>query len=285
MPATLSIEGKTFAYLGGQRSGAHVYRGPGCYLRIGARDSIVQHRAHHREMESAQYPVAAIIAEGERDGMSYFIEESLGRISFRAAFEEDYRRQGRVDHRYFAAFTNIAQRLYAAQLKAQRTWSVEEFAIGVDVMALVRELPAYRRDIELTFAAAAKRLQKLPGARLHGDCNPANMYEAGIIDLEDSFVGPVGYDQISALMTIEWSPDTKDFEFFAQYTFSDAQKASYLKALNVLGKKAGIPDLRIYADDLALCRAIWLCRGMAPWPRIQQWRYEKFIAKYLSNHS
>lgn len=283
MPEQLHLEGKDFTLLGVQRSGAAVYRGTHSYLRTGERAAIAYDLAHHREMEAAKYPVAKILSEGEHDGRAYFIEESLGAKSFRTTFESGYSSTGAVSSEQFSAFTAVSKKLFSAQLKAKReSWDVGEFASGANVTKFARELPVYTVEIETKFVAAAERLKKLPGTLLHGDCNAANMYEGGIIDLEDSFYGPVGYDQISALMTIEWSPDTKYYEFYAQYRFSDEQKAAYLKALNVTGKKAGIPDLGKYAKDLAFCRAIWLCSGMSPWPRIQQWRYEKFIEEYLS---
>lgn len=283
MPESLVIEGKKFTLLGSQRSGAFVYRGTDSYLRIGEMAAIAHDLAQHREMERSKYPVARILSEGELDGKMYFIEESLGPASFRALFGEDYARSGSVTSGHFEAFTGIAKKLYAAQLKSKRdTWDVGEFAAGANVTKFARELPVYREEIEAKFVEKAERLKKLPGALLHGDCNAANMYEGGIIDLEDSFYGPIGYDQISALMSIEWSPDTRNYEFYAQYTFSDDQRLAYLKALNAVGKKAGITDLGKYADDLAFCRAVWLCSGMREWPRIQQWRYEKFISTYLS---
>lgn len=283
MPESLVIEGRQFALLGTQRSGAAVYRGSDSYLRIGERAAIAHDLAQHREMEASKYPVARILSEGENDGKMYFTEESLGQKSFRAVFEENYISSGSVASGNFAAFTGIAKKLYTAQLKSKReTWDVGEFASGANVTKFARELPVYRAEIEAKFVEAAERLKKLPGTLLHGDCNAANMYEGGIIDLEDSFYGPVGYDQISALVSIEWSPDTRDHEFYAQYKFTAEQKTTYLKALNAVGKKAGVTDLGTYAGDLALCRAIWLCSGMAKWPRIQQWRYEKFIHEYLS---
>jgi hypothetical protein len=99
------------------------------------------------------------------------------------------------------------------------------------------------------------------------------MYENGIIDLEDSFYGPLGYDVISALRTIEWSPEMKSFEFYAHYRFSEEQKKAYLKAFRAIAP---------HAEDLAFCRAVWLSSGMQAWPRIQQWRFEKLISTYLS---
>jgi Ser/Thr protein kinase RdoA (MazF antagonist) len=39
----------------------------------------------------------------------------------------------------------------------------------------------------------------LPIVWNHGDHNPYNIFTDGLIDLEDSFDGPLGYDTITAL--------------------------------------------------------------------------------------
>lgn len=279
----LFLEGISFDLLGTQRSGAAVYRGENAYLRIGEKTAIAHDLMQHHEMEKHKYPVAPVIAEGELNERAYFIEKSLGPKSFRAIFEEDYLDRGVVADPHFNQFVSVMKKLHTAQVKARTTeWQVGDFASGVNVTKLSQELPIYREQIETRFVQAVERLKRLPGVLNHGDCNPANVYEKGIIDLEDSFLGPLGYDAVSSLCTIEWSPPTRNYEFHAQYKFTDEQKASYLKALSTLNTKSRLPSLATHFDDLAYCRAVWLCSGMHEWPRIQQWRFEKFIATYLS---
>lgn len=278
----LFLDGISFELLGEQRSGAAVYRGEGAYLRIGEKGAIARDLTQHRLMEEAKYPVAGIISEGELGQKGYFIEKSLGPRSFRAMFQEDCDEKGRISDANFNNFLQVMKKLHGAQLKSRALeWNVQDFAAGVNVTRLSGELSTYRAAIESRFMQAVERLQKLPGALQHGDCNPANMYMGGIIDLEDSFFGPLGYDAVSALMSIEWSPETRDHEFYAQYRFTPEHKAAYLKALSVLNTKAKLPTLSAHFDDLAFCRAVWLCSGMHEWPRIQQWRFEKLISTYL----
>jgi hypothetical protein len=81
---------------------------------------------------------------------------------------------------------------------------------------------------------------------------------------------------------MEWSPNTKNFEFYSQYRFTDAQRETYLSTFDKLLKKAKLPTLSEHYSDFAFCRAVWLCTGMHEWPRIQQWRYEKLIESFLS---
>jgi hypothetical protein len=282
---TLVIEGHQFELLGVQRSGAAVYRGSGVYARVGDKSVILSDLMQHREMESAKYPVAEIVSEGEIGGKMYFLETALGDRSFRVAFQEEYE-AGRVSDATFTRFTKVVKKLFTAQLAAREpSWNVADFAAGIGVTKLSTELPAFRTEIEKRFVEATENLSKLPGAIQHGDCNASNIYEGGIIDIEDSFRGPIGYDIISALVSIEWSPATRNYEFFAQYRFTAEQKAQYLKTFAALCKDARIPDVTRFIDDLAYCRALWLCTGMREWPRIQQWRFEKFLTEYLHRDS
>lgn len=274
MQEMLIIDGRSFELLGMQRGGAAVYRGKGDYLRIGPKESIEHDLALHREMEKARFPVPAILMDGEAQGQRYFVESSAGSRSFRAVFQDDIDAHSVIAEDHFDAFVGLVKKLHDAQKKhAKGPWDREEFAAGIRLSELCKELPVHAEAIRKRFDTAMKRLSSLPRALTHGDCNPANMYERGIIDLEDSFYGPLGYDAASALETIEWSPELRSYEFFAQYRFSDAQKSAYKKTFRAIAK---------HFADFAFCRAVWLCSGMGEWPRIQQWRFEKFIHEFLS---
>lgn len=271
---SLVVDAVRFELLGEQRGGAAVYRGENAYLRLGETQMILHALTLHREMEKAKYPVAPIISQGEIGAQSYFIEKSLGTRSFRAIFQEDFERDGHIADQNFMALVTILKKLHGAQAKfAGRAWSADEFAGGIRLPSLCSELPDHAHALRERFTAAAVRLQNLPGSLTHGDCNPANIYEEGIIDLEDSFYGPSGYDVISALTSIEWSPRTREYEFYAHYRFSDEQKEVYLKTFALVAA---------HAKDLSFTRAVWVCSGMGKWPRLQHWRFEKLVKDFLS---
>ncbi len=221
----LTIDGQSFQLLGTQRGGASVYRGAGTYLRIGEPRTIERDIALHRMMEKAKFPVAQIVQEGLHGTQGYFVELSLGDASFRALFQADVEASATISADNFKSFVSVSKQLLNAQVKnADGTWDVGEFAGGIKLSQLCRELPAHAHEIQERFMKAAKKLSVLPKTLTHGDCNPANMYRGGIIDLEDSFYGPFGYDVISALTSIDWSPERRDYEFYAQYRFSEEQK-------------------------------------------------------------
>ncbi|HWO07219.1 MAG TPA: aminoglycoside phosphotransferase family protein [Candidatus Paceibacterota bacterium] len=271
---TLTLDGRRFHFLGEQRGGARVYRGEDAYLRIGPYEAIERDLGLHRAMEKAKYPVAKIIDDGELYEQRYFIESAVGDRSFRAIFQDDSDSAHGVTDDHFREFLELMKKLYTAQKRAAKgAWDTDEFAAGIRLPELCRELPVHAPAIRARFEKAISRIAALPRTITHGDCNPANMYHGGIIDLEDSFYGPLGYDVVSALMTIEWSPELRSYEFYAQYRFTEKQTQKY---------KAAFRGIAPHFDDFAFCRAVWLCSGMRKWPRIQQWRFEKFIHEYLS---
>lgn len=282
METTIRIDGREYTLLGQQRSGAAIYRGKDSYVRIGPARVIAPDLALHRAMEAEHYPVAHILAEGMLGADQYFVEESLGTHSFRTLFQEDCEQTGVISDANFLTFTRVMKRLLDAEMRAlESEWDTTDFAAGIRLPVLMSELPRHADALYARFEAALPRIKKIPGTLTHGDCNPANMYAGGIIDLEDSFRGPLGYDCVSAISTIDWTPRTKQYEFHAQYSFTDEQKKQYLQTLS---KKAGKVrlDLTALYEDFAFCRAVWLCTGMGAWPRLQQWRYEKLVDTYLS---
>jgi len=277
----ITIDGENYTLLGLQKSGTGVYRGRSAYVRLGSPDVIAKDLALHREMEKQKFPVSPLLSEGEFESQAYFAEKPLGEKSFRARFQETYERTGSLDEHDVRECAAVLKKLYSAQLKNTRDWDPEEFAHGIRLAQLCTELPQHADALRARFALALERLRKLPGVLTHGDCNPSNMYEGGVIDLEDSFYGPLGYDVVSAVYSIEWSPLTRDYEFYAQYRFTDEEKDVFMKAIDVLSKKHSSPGLLPFIGDLQFCRVVWLCSGMGEWPRTQQWRFEKFVKSYL----
>lgn len=55
-----------------------VYKGAGEFLRIGPEGLIVPELNLHKKLLGYGFPVPGIVAEGEKDGKTYYIEQSLG---------------------------------------------------------------------------------------------------------------------------------------------------------------------------------------------------------------
>lgn len=279
MPQTLSIEGNTYEFVGGQKSGAAVYRGKKEFLRVGPPDAIKRDLDFHRRMEAAKYPVATLVREGEYGSHYYFIERALGGISFRNYFSKDFEKNREVDARHFSYLSSIVEVLLSAQIHSiTGAWDEKSLAEAIRLDELSDELPKARSALRKHFYEICERLHNFPAVITHGDCNPSNIYKQGIIDLEDSFIGPIGFDIASVIETQEWFPREGDYEFIAKFVFFENQKKTYINRFDRAFQKHGLPSFKDHYDDFAFCRGVWLCAGMGEWPKTRDWRFQKLLA-------
>ncbi len=280
----IELGGTEFAFVKGQRDGnSAVYKSTDSYLRIGESHKIHSDLALHKRMESAGFPVAKLIAEGELDGKAYFIESSVGEKTLSTTFAEEVETTGVISEESFNQFLSITDQFARAQLHtltSERDY--EEFADGIHLNILCQELPDYAERIQARFKELQERTSELPFVISHGDYNPHNLYPGGVIDLEDSYHAPFGHDLIGGIVSIDYFPDSREFEYFAKYRFSEEQKKKYCDLLDEICNKQGIPRLSDFQSDFEFTRAVWLLVRMHKWPKIQRFRYNKFIEKFLS---
>ncbi len=281
MEQSLTLDGKAYALIREQRNGLRLYRGEDSYVRVGPADRIERDITSHRAMAKAGYPVAAILSEGDLNGERYFVEQSLGEKTFRTLFEEDITTHRTISDERFNEFFRISKRFLQAQAQAVVPASPEAFASAIHLEMIREELPQYTISLGQKFERVCERLAKFPYVLSHGDFNASNMLPLGVIDLEDVSSAPFGFDAVCPMATLDWFPDGQEFEFFARYRFSDSQRSSYLTMIDALSQEAGFPAITPYYDDLAFCRAVWSCVRMQAYPKLQKWRYDKFIKTYL----
>lgn len=281
----VELEGTVFEFVKSQRDDkSAVYKGPNSYLRIGNPEKIQSDLAFHKRMESAGFPVAKLIAEGYLDGKAYFIESSVGEKTLSKTFAEDTETTGAISQESFDHFLNIAGQFARAQLRTQTSErNIEEFADGIHLDILCQELPQHAERIQTRFKKVQERTTELPFVISHGDFNPHNLYSGGVIDLEDSYHAPFGHDLIGGIISIDYFPDSQEFEYFAKYRFSEEQKIKYLEFLDGVCDEQGLPKLSSFESDFEFTRAVWLLVRMNKWPKIQKFRYDKFIAKFLNS--
>lgn len=282
MDERITIEGQDFERVAIQRGGSSaVYRGSGVYLRLGTRERLEHLRKAHREFEHG-FPVPPIIKEGEFQGMFYFIEESIGEKKLGELFKEDWAKRGTVSDEHFEQFIATTETYTKAQLTdGVRPDAENTLAHGVHLEIVSEELPEHAARIRERFAKALERMVVMPLVITHGDYNPQNVFAKGVIDLEDVFVAPAGYDQISGITTIDFFPDG-DYEYVARYRFSELQKQRYLDRIDSVFVSLGSPSVSGIFEDLSFLRALWTAARMHKWPKIQKWRYDLLVSKYLS---
>lgn len=282
-PERIDIEGKTFTFVTRQRGDiSAIYRSDNLYVRIGDPERIRRDLALHKRMKEAGFPVASIVAEGEYGNEAYFVESSLGNEHLGATFAADVEQTGSIGHESFGRFLNVAEQFARAQLgTVTETRDFDAFSRGILLEKLCEELPDYARRLRQRFAEAQANLAPLPFVLTHGDFNPNNLYPAGVIDLEDSFQGPYGYDLVGAVAHIDSFPDSHEYEYFAKYRFTPEQRNLYQEMIDRVSSEASQPSPTQFSEDLEFCRAVWLAAGIPHTPKLQRFRYDFVISRFL----
>jgi hypothetical protein len=261
-----------------------IYKSRNEYLRIGKREKIKKDLELHKKMEVGKFPIAPLVSEGALDGQYYFVESSLGEKHLGELFAEDVLHNSAISDKNFGYLLNIAERFGGAQLETKtNTENLEDFTNGIHLDVLCKELPHCSQIIQSRFESVLDRLSIFPFVVTHGDFNPNNLYPTGVIDLEDSFYGFFGYDLITAIVHINYFPDWHYYEFFAHYRFTQKQQEKYFAMIDSLSVNAGLPALSDFTADFEFCRAVWSLVRMHKWPKIQRFRYDYFIEKFLNN--
>lgn len=283
IPQSIELHGTCFELIKSQRGGdSAVYKGNQSYLRIGTPKKIQTDLALHKRMESAGFPVAKLITEGEIDGQAYFIESSIGEKTLSQTFAEETETVGTITVESFNQFLHVTDQFARAQLRTQtRVKDFDEFADGIHLDTLCEELPQHADKIQARFKEIQARTLELPFVISHGDFNPHNLYVGGAIDLEDSYHAPFGHDLIGGIISIDYFPDSQEFEYFARYRFSEEQRKKYLVLLDGICAEHSLPKLSDFQSDFEFTRAVWLLVRMHKWPNIQKFRYDKFTEQFL----
>lgn len=277
----ITIKGNTFKYVDTQRGGiTAIYKNDSSYLRIGDHDQINKILTVHKKMESYGFPVPTTSDEGRMEGMSYFIEESLGLECFGNIFKKETEEFGQIQNKTFDEFVDVCVRFAEAQLKtATPTKNWEIFRKGIYVDVLCSELPDKAKKILDVYKNIEKRLSVFPFALTHGDFGPFNIYPKGIIDIEDSFMGPAGYDLGSVIEHLNWFPDSMDYEYidyeyYKLYNFTPEQKKKLSDRIDIIYMNHQLPKVSDYLADFNFTRGIWFAVRLNHTPKLQKFRYE-----------
>lgn len=285
MQSVLTVGGKKFTRLPRIRTDegpVTVYKGEHEFLRIGEPRVIESHISLHRRMLECGFPVAAIVDTGVLDTRAYFIETSLGEKSLSDLFYADYTEKSVISEEHFLRLVDITRQYLHAQFRTATSRDVDAFGKGILLDTLCKELPEHETQIRARYASAIARTEPFPYVMTHGDYNPANIHPGGVIDIEDSFSAPIGYDPVTAIVTTEANPLESGYESRARYRYADAQRDAYYAACDDVFAEHDIPKLSGVRDDFAFCRFVWLTARMHARPKLQRYRYDLFIDRYLS---
>jgi hypothetical protein len=264
-----------------------VYKGDDMFLRLGPHDLILSEIEAHRAFANFGFPVPKIIEVAEHDGSLYCIETSLGNSHFKDLFSEA--NKGSIENNLFQSFLLIVQSFARHQLKTVRPASELDtslFFSAIHIDSLISELPVLEGRLTDAFGQLLFHISEFPVVLCHGDLQPGNIFETGIIDFERSFLGPVAYDLLGNIFHPLNYPREAGYERIRKYEFTFDQISEYLQKIDDLFLSAGYSKLSDAVDDILFARTCFFVARMSREPRFQRWGYQKLdrvLAAYLGN--
>lgn len=287
-PSIIQIHGDTF-YLVKRRihKAMGIYKNNDRYLRMGPKHLINKEIEFQKTLLKKKFPVPDILDEGNIDGMNFFIEKGLGKMRIMDLFMNDYRKQGKISLKNFSTFLALTKKFAKAQLLTS-TKLREEFDRGIDLRPTITDFPKINKSLHKAVRKVKSRVSVFPVVLSHGDLNPANFLQRGIIDFEFSFRGYAGYDLVGNIYHTYMFPASRRYEGWRAYEFTDKQIFGYLETLDSIYNKCDLPKISDYKEDFVLAKMIWSAANMGRWPKVQQWRFKllkKMTDSYLNGNS
>ncbi len=282
-PKPFILGGREFSFVKDRRNGTRIFCAPDgkSYLRVGPKNEIANEIHFHEQLIEQGYPVPSIMQRGSIDEFeNYFIESSAGDDKFGMIFRNEIIVGGKISSSSFDQFTNILKRyLDAEQNNLIDTQNWESLFLGAHFDYLLEEMPKEKSLIMESWNKIMVDLADAPFVLCHGDLNAHNILPRGIIDFETAFDGPLGYDLVSAVTSMQWFPKAGDFEVIGKYSFTDNQIETLWNLSPIVLK---------HFNALFVLRSAWLVVRMDRFPKLQAWRYKHFrsmMTAYLNDKS
>ena len=291
-PSVVKIEGEVFTRVKDRRHGTSIFvdvRGLK-YLRIGQRMQVDKELILHKRLLHYGFPVASILTEGSFGEWRYWIEESLGKITFGELFDTEMVHTGQISEESFNTFLSIILRFHVAQESTIDCAQIdsEVLAKNIGLYNLMNDLPLEREKIGKTWEKILFCLKSVPICFTHGDFLPNNLLERGVIDFEDSFLGPIGYDILNPITTPYWFPREPVQGRKRLSWFSESQLERYLKAVDMYTFQDHVWRIENFFDPLFLLKAIWWTSGNGRSAPLLLWRSRRLLMlmdRYLHDTS
>lgn len=240
---------------------------------MGASEEIAKEIALYETLRSHSVPLPRLLGyEAPTDDIGRMKEESLQWKLYAELFTDSYEANWHIDDALFAEFIDYQYR----HLSAQKN-TIDQKDIVADTFPkytfLYEEWVIPSATIDVLLERIEHDTAALPQGWNHGDHNAYNIFNDGLIDLEDSFYGPLGYDTITAITQNFWFPSS-DAELTKQHTFSPEQITRYLDDLSVHPLAIDFTDSRIFGA-LFLMRGIFVTVQSGATPMLEKYRYAK----------
>lgn len=278
-PPFLNLKGKKFTLVKQRQfQDVGVYSGNNSYLRLGNTQVITKEIAKHNKLMKLGFPLATITEQGKFGSWTYYIETSLGKYHLGEVFKQEINKFGKISVKTFSDFLNVSKIFARAQLQtATQKNYINKFVATIHLNILAKELPQQKQKLLKKFDRIAKKLAVFPYVLTHADFCPHNLFKNGVIDFEHQSLAPAGYDIVTNIITIDGFPTGGDYELIGGYRFTPNQLKQYLTAMDKIYFAHGLPKISRFQKEFAFCREVWLTARMHRFPKLQQFRYNRFI--------
>ncbi|MFI5809313.1 phosphotransferase [Streptomyces sp. NPDC051561] len=267
---TADAEGAVFVSADGTR-----------YRRTGG-TALRDEAAFQQKAASLGYPVPRVLAQGERDDGTFFVdEESLGIQSLHERALALLDGGQAVADQVVDELGEVSARLLAAQARHPAPGGPRELGEWVEQAGFTGNVFTENPDLDTprTRAALARATRELGGVPLvwgHLDYGLPNVLPAGVIDWQHHGLVPLGYDVALALEVIAFKGGTKG------YAATSAQRKRYLALLDAAAQAAGSEPVSSHLGAFLLVKSLFFLALMRPTDparadKHQKWHYRRHL--------
>ena len=268
------------------------------YLRTGEVSAIHSEAEFVKMAKDHGFPVPQVVDVGLLpDGTGYFVETSAGAENFSSLFRRESAAAGEISDALFDTFRAVVFQFLAAQLKPLcRQPEPSQLREGLRIDKVQKQDPDIAGRVEQAVAKAKNRMRQLPLVFTHGDLSPFNIMPKGIIDFEERFVAPAGYDALTAVMFQRfWDhPKPDGTGSMLLWDFNRQQISRFLLQADQLYVQEGVPPLSVFFDYFLMLNGIRALALVSDKPEdmdafeVQHWQWRKRVAlhcieKYLAD--
>lgn len=246
------------------------------YMKVWPKDEIEKEVALYEKLKAAGIPLPSLLwFEIHEDDLGWMKEEAIPGLLYAELFTESYDKHWFVEESILETFIQYQHNHLTGQ--AQTIWDTSIVADAFSKYEfLYSEWQIDHTLVEACISKIKHDTESEPQGWNHWDHNAYNIFENGVIDLEDSFYGALGYDTITAI-TQNYRfpyPNGEPWELTRQHVFSKEQILHYLETLSK-------HDIGINYMESATFGALFLMRGIFvtvqsdSFPLLKTYRYKR----------
>lgn len=245
-------------------------------MKLGPKDEIEKEVALYQKLKAVNIPLPSLLwFETYEDDLGRMKEEAIPGLLYSDLFTESYEKDWYIDNTFLEKFI--------AYQHNHLTW--QSHTIG-DKSIVSEPFNKYKylysewfldhTLIDACITKIALATKDEPQWWNHGDHNAYNIFENGVIDLEDSFFGPLWYDTITAITQNYWFPypNSIPWELTRQHVFTREQILQYLEALSKHPIGINFMESQTFGA-LFLMRGIFVTVKSDSFPLLRSYRYER----------